>query len=97
VVACSFFAMPRFYFHVCDSSGFVEDEEGRELADVETARSEAVKGARDIIAAEIQTGTLVLSTFIEVEDEHHTLLFTVAFEDVLHIDRTAPVKRHRKQ
>lgn len=85
-------AVPRYYFHVCDGSGFAEDEEGRELPNAEAARQEALKGARDIMAEEIRNGTLGLSSFIEVEDEHHTLLFTVAFEDVLSIDRSAPLR-----
>ena len=87
--------MPRFYFHICDGSGFVEDEEGRELEDPEAARAEAVKGARGIMADDIHKGILALSSFIEVEDEAHRLLFTITFQDLLEIDHSPPVKQPR--
>lgn len=87
--------MPRFYFHVCDGAGFVEDEEGRELPDQEAARAEAVKGARGLMADDLQRGTLALSSFVEVEDENHRLLFTISFKDMVDIDLTPPVKPPR--
>lgn len=77
--------MPRFYLHVCDSSGFVEDEEGYELADAAAAREKAITGARDIMAAEIQLGELDLGSFIDVEDESRTYLFTVTFADAIDV------------
>ena len=45
--------MPRYYMHVHNGGGFAPDEEGRELADVETAMAEAVKGARSLLSAEV--------------------------------------------
>jgi hypothetical protein len=77
--------MPRFYFHVCDGTGFVEDEEGVELRDIDAARTEAVKGARSIMAEDLQRGQLDLSSFIEVEDERHELLFTLMFSEAVDI------------
>jgi hypothetical protein len=78
--------MPLFYFHICDAKGFVEDEEGRELADAAAARAEAVTAAREIMAHELREGLLVLSSFIEVEDSQHKLLFTISFKDLVDID-----------
>lgn len=77
--------MPRFYMHVCNGNGFVEDEEGRELPDAETARSEAIVAARDVMANDLRGGELDLSSFIEVEDENKELLFTVQFMDAVKI------------
>jgi hypothetical protein len=77
--------MPRFFFHVCNGTGFVEDEEGRELADEQIARAEAIKGARSIMADDVQRGQLDLSSFIEVEDERHELLFTLSFGEVIDV------------
>ena len=77
--------MPRFYFHVCDGTGFIEDEEGRELADFEAARAEAIKGARSIMADDLQRGQLDLSSFIEVEDDAHELLLTLTFAEAVAI------------
>lgn len=79
--------VPRFYFHVCNGNGFVEDEEGRDLPDREAARVEALAGARDIMAAELLNGEIDLGSFIEVEDESHLLLFTLTFEEAVNVVR----------
>ena len=79
--------MPRFYLHVCNGNGFIEDEEGTELRDQGAARDEAIRGARDIMAGEVQRGELDLGSFIEVEDENHLWLFTITFADALDLKR----------
>jgi hypothetical protein len=78
-----FAVMPRYYMHMSDGSGFVEDEEGRVLADHEAARAEAIRAARDVMAGELLRGVLDLSSFIEVEDESRSLLFTIHFADAV--------------
>ncbi len=75
--------MPRFYMHVCNGNGFVEDEEGVELADGDAARAKAIEAARDIMASDLRRGELDLSSFIEVEDEAHGLVFTLHFSDAV--------------
>jgi hypothetical protein len=75
--------MPRFYFHVCNSTGFVQDEEGQKLADVAAARKVALVSARDIMAADVRAGELDLASFIEVEDESREWLFTMMFLDAV--------------
>jgi len=81
--------MPRYYFHICNGSGFVEDEEGQELPDLEAARAFAVRSARSIMASDVQRGMLDLSSFIEIEDPQHQLVHTLGFEEA--VDLT---KRH---
>ncbi len=75
--------MPRFYFHVCNGHGFVEDDEGQELPDLSAARNAAIRSARDIMAADVKRGALDLSSFIEIEDESHNLVHTVCFGEAL--------------
>ena len=81
--------MPIFYLHICNGTGFVEDEDGQELLDEGAARDAAIAGARDIMAGEIQRGELDLGSFIEVEDEDHRWLFTITFADALDLKRQA--------
>jgi hypothetical protein len=69
--------------HVCNGNGFVEDQEGVELADGDTAREKAVEAARDVMAGDLRRGELDLSSFIEVEDEGHNLLFTLHFSEAV--------------
>jgi hypothetical protein len=75
--------MPRFYLHVCNGTGFVQDEEGQELPDLDSARAEAVRSARSIMASDVQRGMLDLSSFIEIEDEAHHLVDTLVFEEAV--------------
>ncbi|MEA3066213.1 MAG: hypothetical protein QOJ27_2674 [Sphingomonadales bacterium] len=75
--------MPHYYFHVCNGTGFIEDEEGQDLPDLEAARAEAVESARSIMAADVQRGMLDLSSFIEIEDMEHQLVHTLGFEEAV--------------
>jgi hypothetical protein len=75
--------MPHFYFHICNGTGFVEDEEGQELPDIAAARATAITSARDIMATDIRIGELDLASFIEVEDEDRQWLFTLLFLDAV--------------
>ncbi len=79
--------MPIFYFHICNGNGFSEDEEGSEHVDEGAARACAIASARDVMTDDIRSGELDLSSFIEVEDEHHKLLFTISFEEAVSIKR----------
>jgi hypothetical protein len=77
--------VPRFYFHLCDGTGFVEDEEGSLFANAEAARRAAVQNARGVMTGDVARGQLDLTSFIEVEDENHALLFTLHFKDALQV------------
>lgn len=75
--------MPRYFMHVCNGSGFVEDQEGVDLPDRDAARAKAIEAARDIMAGDLRKGELDLSSFIEVEDEGRNLLFTLHFTEAV--------------
>lgn len=77
--------MPRFYFHVRDGDIFAEDEEGIIMEDCAAARAQAIRGARDIMAAAVQKGELDLGSFVEVEDENGNCVFLVSFADALQV------------
>ena len=75
--------MARYYFHICNGTGFVQDEEGLELPDIEAARAEAIRSARSIMASDVQRGMLDLSSFIEIEDENRQLVQTLGFQEAV--------------
>jgi hypothetical protein len=81
--------MPLFYLHVCNGIGFVEDEDGSDYLDANAAREAASAGLRDIMASELRDGSINLSSFIEIEDENHTLVTTVAFTDAVKVSGEA--------
>jgi hypothetical protein len=79
--------MPRYYLHMSDGNGFIEDEEGVDLPNEAAARATALRCARDVMMGELRSGRLDLTSFIEVEDEQRNLLFTLTFADAVKIKR----------
>ena len=77
--------MPRYYFHLHNDL-LARDEEGRELPDLATAREEAIRGARDLIAEDIRRGKVTLSHWIEIEDDAGQRLLTVSYGEAVQID-----------
>ena len=75
--------MPRFYMHVLNGDGWTRDKEGVELADLAAALGEALKGARDLMASEVQAGTLDLSALIAIGDERGREVHRLLFSDAL--------------
>lgn len=79
--------MARYYFHICNGNGFTEDQEGMDLPDVDAARLAALRGARDVMAADVQSGELDLSSYLQVADERNDFLFTLLFQDALDLSK----------
>ena len=77
--------MPRFYLHMRNERT-VEDHEGLILEDAEAARLEAIRSARDILAAEVRLGRLHLGGAIEVADENGQPILTVPFRQAVTIE-----------
>jgi hypothetical protein len=69
--------MARFYIHLENGDGFLPDEFGRECADEEAARKEAVCTGADIIADELKQGCSSVQVTLFIEDEDHLPLMQV--------------------
>jgi len=80
-----FGCVPRFYLHLCNGSGFTEDEEGQEFRDTEHAYREAVRGLRDVMTGELMRGEMNLGSFIEIENERHELIRRVDFSEAVRV------------
>jgi hypothetical protein len=78
--------MPRYFFHLRNDLS-VDDEEGIELPDLESARARAERYALDMSAASVlEHRKLNLHHRIEVADETGRLVLTVKFGDVLSVE-----------
>jgi len=80
--------MPHYYFHICDGSAFIQDEDGVELADNAAAREAAIVGLRDVMAAEVKGGGINLASFIEIENERRQHIETISFTDAVSLADT---------
>ncbi len=74
--------MPRYFFHLRNRLD-ADDPEGRMMPDADTARAEAIKDARSVIASEVLEGRLDLDGWIEIVDETGDPVLTVTFRDAV--------------
>jgi hypothetical protein len=77
--------VPRYYLHICNGFGFIEDEEGQEFADSNNAREAAIIGIRDLLADELRRGEINIGSFIEIEDEARRIVMTISFAEAVAI------------
>lgn len=76
--------MAHYYFHLIDGDKFDEDIEGIDLPDLDSARGEALRTAREMMIEKIALGLPVTDQVFEVCDEFGVPLFRLEFKDVLH-------------
>ena len=79
--------MERYHFNLHERSGFVQDEEGRELPGMAEVRSEALKGVRSLVAEDAIRGRIDLSGRIEVLDSKGLVVFALSFGDAVELLR----------
>ncbi len=79
--------MPRFYFDVREGRLFVEDQDGLEFTDLDTAEQEAIQAAASIGKERLPRGD-TRDVTVEVRNERRQRVVTVRVE--LHIDRVHP-------
>jgi hypothetical protein len=77
--------LPRYFFHLHDRFGSIADPDGLELPGLDAAISEAIRGARSIIAEDVQAGVIHLGGRIEIADETGEVLRVVRFHEVVSI------------
>jgi hypothetical protein len=77
--------MARFYLHIRNGGGFVEDLEGQELPDLAAARVQAIEGIRSVLSEETRHGEIDLSGSIEIADGDGNILLVLPFSDAVHL------------
>lgn len=82
--------MPSYFFHIHDAGEIIRDEEGSVLPDVQSARTEAIQSARDILAEHVRAGDVVDGRRFEVADETGKVLFVVPFADLVRLHEGDP-------
>lgn len=75
--------MARYFFDLYQCGTHTPDDEGHDLGGIDGARLHAVAGAREIMAAEVVSGSLCLSCYIVIEDHHRREVGRVLFKDAL--------------
>ncbi len=78
-----FVGMPRFFLDVVDGAEVTPDDIGLEFDDLDTAVSEAIRGARDLVAHGIMQNKDVSGQSFLIRSEGSTVVATVRFRDTL--------------
>jgi hypothetical protein len=73
----------HFYLDVLDGDQVIQDPEGIDFADRETAIAEAVAGARDLVAHGIMRNEDVSGQSFLIRDNHGETVATVPFSGTL--------------
>lgn len=78
----------RYFFHIRNNSGRLEDTEGSELVDVEAAHREAMNSAIELICDRLdgcwfQSGRKIFGSSTEVTDESGASVCTFPFSEIL--------------
>ena len=77
--------MARYFFHLHDRSGQTVDQLGREIADLDEARSRAITAARAIMRADVGSGIVDLTARIEVTDAEGGVVLTLPFGEAVEL------------
>ena len=75
--------MRRFYFHVRDGNKLYKDEEGWDLPDVATAKREALRSARELLAEAVRSGKDQVPDAFLIADEAGRAVDTIPIPAVL--------------
>jgi hypothetical protein len=77
--------MPRYYLNLHNRIGFIRDEEGHDLPDLEAATQLARESIRSIISEEIKEGVIDLRGKIDIADERGQVLSQLPFRDAVEV------------
>jgi hypothetical protein len=78
--------MARYHFDVVTASETIRDPEGAELPSIESARSEAIEDARQLMATAMLSGRDISTRRIQITDDHGAVLLVVQFTDAYTIE-----------
>jgi hypothetical protein len=75
--------VPRYFFHIRDGDELIEDFEGSEFPDLETAKAEALETALDIIAERVRSSVDLDGRAFEIADEDGIVLAVIPLREML--------------
>ncbi len=74
-----------FYFDVLDCEGECVDEEGVDLPDLSSARSQAIDGIRSMLSSSARAGSICLSGHVRVRDGDGRTVLNIRFREAVAI------------
>lgn len=78
-------AMARFYFQLYNNVGFVPDQQGQLLPDLDSARQQAIGSIRSMVSEDAKQGVVDLGGRIEIMSESGDLLDVIRFAEAVEV------------
>jgi hypothetical protein len=75
--------MPRYFLHLRDGRGEILDPEGADYNTHEDLESAVLKGARELIAADVLDGEVKLDQRIDAEDVVGQIIHSLHFSEAV--------------
>ncbi|WP_046867574.1 DUF6894 family protein [Microvirga massiliensis] len=76
--------MARYYFHLVDRHEIIRGEKGLEVADLATARREAMRAIEEVRSKSPSTAANWKGWRLDVADAAGTIVFSISLDDPLH-------------
>ena len=73
----------RYFFNLHECGTITRDHDGQEFDDLAAVREAAIRTARGIMAAEIESGRLCLLCHIEIQDRDGTTVMILPFRQAV--------------
>lgn len=77
--------MPHYYFHLYNDIVSM-DEEGVDLPDLEAARANGIREAREMMLETVAEGRINFSHRIDIADESGAVVDTVTFAEAVKVE-----------
>lgn len=77
--------MPRYFFHLYNDI-VAMDEEGAELPDLEAARANGIREAREMLLETVAEGRINFSHRIDIADESGAVVDSVTFGEAVTVE-----------
>ncbi|HET9639725.1 MAG TPA: hypothetical protein VFP12_11000 [Allosphingosinicella sp.] len=78
--------MPRYFFHLYNDI-VTMDEEGLDLPDLEAARANGIKEAREMMLETVAEGRINFSHRIDIADESGAVVDSITFAEAVRVER----------
>lgn len=75
--------MPKFFLHIEQARGRVEDREGGDYCDLDAARDDAIESAREIMSERVRNGEEADGSCFVIVDETGRTMEVVPFESTI--------------
>ncbi|SFB64640.1 hypothetical protein SAMN03159496_06519 [Rhizobium sp. NFR07] len=77
--------MSRYFFHIRDGANLTKDTEGAEFENIDLAKDEALRSARELLAQRLLNNEVIDGQSFEITDDNGVIVERVLFKDAMRL------------